>query len=170
MTSYKENPELFTFRRAVEADRPFIHKMNAETDTWGDPNKEYSDTFDEDTVFYVDGWTEGQGGVIVEENGESIGAAWLLDSTEENHGYGYVSAEYPEVAIAMAPGNTGKGLGTKLMQAVLDQAKADGKPGVSLCVVFGNDRAKHVYEKIGYVDKGVDEAEHAHVMLYTFDS
>ena len=41
MTSYKENPELFTFRRAVEADRPFIHKMNAETDTWGDPNKEY---------------------------------------------------------------------------------------------------------------------------------
>ena len=166
----------FVFRSATEADRPFILKMNKETETWGDPSREVSDTFKEDEQRYVGQWTQDQGGVIVEEkdggeeDGTPLGAAWLRTFTAAAPGTGYVADEYPEVAIAVAPGNTGKGLGRKLMQAVLDLAQTMGYPGVSLCVADGNDRAAHLYESIGYQHVGRDSSDEYAVMLYKFDS
>lgn len=159
-----------TFRRAQDSDRDFIHAMHREAETWGDPNKTLSEFFDEDDQLYVQEWSEDRGGVIVEDNGNPIGAAWLRTFTKDRPGTGFISEEYPEIALAIAPGNTGKGLGRKLMTTTLEQAREDGRPGVSLCVAHGNKRALHLYERIGFEHHG-ESADHTDtfaVMLYTF--
>lgn len=161
----------FVFRRATEADRPFLLKMNVQTETWGDPSRGVTDHFKEDEQRYVSNWTEDQGGVVLEdESGEPLGASWLRTFTAENPGHGYVSDEYPEVAIALAPGNTGQGLGRELMQATLDSAQTMGYPGVSLCVADGNDRAAYLYESMGYKTVGRDKTDSFTVMLYKFSA
>lgn len=170
MTSTNSTDSALLFRLAEEMDRDFIHEMHRQTETWGDGSREVGETFEEDDHHYVGKWTPDQGGVIAEEAGERIGAAWLRNFTAEDPGTGYVADEYPELAIAMAPGNTGKGLGQKLMLAMLEQAKDNGKPGVSLCVAEGNERARKLYEKLGFDHHGTTESGGGTyaVMLYTF--
>lgn len=170
MTSTDSTDSALVFRPAEEVDREFIHEMHRQAETWGDESRELGDSFEEDDHHYVGKWTPDQGGVIVEEAGRRIGAAWLRNFTADNPGTGYVADEYPEVAIAVAPGNTGKALGKKLMLAVLEQAKEHRKPGVSLCVAEGNERAMKLYEKLGYEQKGTKHTggETYAVMLHEF--
>lgn len=160
-------PSSISFRPARESDRGFLLEMFREADTWGE-DKDVSDSFAQDVVLYVDAWDENQGGVILEENGEPIGASWLLNKTDDEHAAGFVSADIPELAIALAKGKTGGGLGGKLLMAAVEVARDKGKPGVSLAVDLGNDRAFHVYEKLGFEDRGLNEEETCHVMLYDF--
>ena len=141
--------------------------MFRETDTWGE-DRDVSESFTEDVKLYVDAWSPEQGGVILEEDGEPIGASWLRNSTEEKHASGFISSEIPELAIALARGKTGGGLGKKLLMEAVSVARDKGKPGVSLAVDLGNDRAYHVYEKQGFVDQGLNEKGTCHVMLYDF--
>ena len=128
-----------TIRRAQEEDRDFLIRMNHLTETWGDEDAAQEQDFSESDRHYVGKWTPDQGGVIVVQAGEPIGAAWLRTFTAEDPGTGFVEEKYPEVAIALASGHTGGGLGRRLLTAALDQARDDGRPGVSLCVEKGND-------------------------------
>ena len=162
------NPNDIVFRRATEADRPFMEEMNKLTETFGDPNGELPSDYAETSEHYIGRWTEDQGGILVEEDGDKLGAAWLRNFTAENPGTGYIADDYPEVAIALTPGSTGKGLGGKLMRAVLDLAQVMGHPGISLCVHKDNPRAKHSYEKVGYQDIKMDDSGDYYVMLYKF--
>ncbi|WP_459612666.1 N-acetyltransferase family protein [Corynebacterium urogenitale] len=154
-------------RPATEADRPFLEDMFREADTWG-TDRPLSENFDDDLKKYVGTWDESQGGVIVEKDGTPIGATWLLNLTSELPGSGYVKDDIPELAIAMARGNTGAGLGRMLLNAALATARDAGKPGVSLAVDKGNDRAYHVYEKLGFVEVDYNKKTDCHVMLYDF--
>lgn len=156
-----------TYRLATEADRDFILAMFKETDTWGE-DRPVSDSFHDDVTVYVDRWDEDQGGVIALEHTDRIGASWLLTRSKERPGSGFVSAEVPELAIALAPGNTGKGLGKQLLNRAVELARQQGKPGVSLAVDLGNDRAYYVYEKYGFVDQGLNPEGTCHVMYYEF--
>ncbi|KAB1502854.1 GNAT family N-acetyltransferase [Corynebacterium sp. 320] len=167
-----------TFRRATNADREFIRQMNLETETWGDPTRELGENWRADEVRYVDHWSEDQGGVIAEAGVEdddgadpqaaALGAAWLRSFTAEDPGHGFLSEDYPEVAIALSPASTGKGIGRTLMTKTLDLARELGAPGVSLCVEDGNDRAKHLYESIGFEHVRRDSTGSYFVMLYRF--
>ena len=54
----------------------------------------------------------------------------------------------------------GRGYGKAATQLVLDAMKQDGKYGrVALCYVEGNDVAKHMYEKFGFVETERDGDE-----------
>lgn len=54
----------------------------------------------------------------------------------------------------------GRGYGKAATQLVLDSMKQDGKYGkVALCYVEGNDVAKHMYEKFGFVETERDGDE-----------
>lgn len=157
-----------TFRRPTEADRSFIEQMFREAETFGDPDRELPEDFPEVNRLYVDQWSEDQGGIIIQKDGADIGAAWLRVGTEEEHCSGFVRADVPEVALALSPGHPGGGLGTILMERAMLLAKASGAPGISLAVDFGNDRAEHVYERIGYQHQGLSEAGDCKVMYYEF--
>jgi GNAT superfamily N-acetyltransferase len=52
-----------------------------------------------------------------------IGAAWLRLWLGEEKGFGYVRDEIPELAIAVVPDFRGQGVGTKLLEQILNTAK-----------------------------------------------
>ena len=51
---------------------------------------------------------------------------------------------------------TGMGLGSFMMKVALDQAKKNGFEQVELGVFSDNDRAKHMYEKMGFKEYGMN--------------
>ena len=51
---------------------------------------------------------------------------------------------------------TGMGLGTFMMQIALEQARKNGFEQVELGVFSDNERARHLYEKSGYKEYGVN--------------
>ncbi|MBC2681243.1 GNAT family N-acetyltransferase [Corynebacterium anserum] len=156
-----------SFRPALEADRPFLEELFHEIDTWGE-DRPLSENFHNDREKYVGQWEESMGGVIAELNGQRVGATWLLELPQERCGSGYISEDIPELAISMVRGKTGHGLGRMLLKTALEVALDKGKPGVSLAVDKGNDRAYHVYETLGFKEVDYNHDTDCHVMLYDF--
>ena len=151
------------FRPATEEDRPTIHRLHRLTEVWDgdrDVDDDLGPKFAADDVKYVDRWSaERDGAIIAEIGGDVAGGAWLRHFTADDPGSGYISDEIPEVAIALEPDFTGRGLGKKLMAAALDFARDRGAPGVSLVVDADNERAYRSYLAAGFefVGAGPDD-------------
>ena len=69
--------------------------------------------------------------------------------------------------LAVAPEAQGRGVGTALVQACIDQARADGKAEVTLHTAASMLAAQRLYERVGFhrrpdrdlvVDDGPDDA------------
>jgi RimJ/RimL family protein N-acetyltransferase len=58
--------------------------------------------------------------------------------------------DVPHLGIGCADDFLGRGLGKRLMQAVMDKAREEGKKGVDLIVVQANERAWKLYEQYGF--------------------
>jgi ribosomal protein S18 acetylase RimI-like enzyme len=78
-----------------------------------------------------------------------IGAAWLRLWLGEEKGFGYVRDEIPELAIAVVPDFRGQGVGTKLLEQILNTAKMK-YPAVSLSV-RSNNPVLRLYERNGFL-------------------
>lgn len=52
--------------------------------------------------------------------------------------------------LAVDPGEQSRGVGTRLVKACLDQARADGLPAVVLSSATWMTTAHHIYEKLGF--------------------
>jgi ribosomal protein S18 acetylase RimI-like enzyme len=59
-----------------------------------------------------------------------------------------------DVAMAIHPDFQGQNIGTELMHAVEQLAKANGKTKLSLRVLSTNEKAIHFYKKCGYLEQG----------------
>lgn len=99
---------------------------------------------------YVEGWGRPTdlGVVATEDDGTPIGAAWVRLLVGDDAGYGYVDDATPELAIAVAPGTTGRGVGTAMLTRLLDVA-AEAFPAVCLSVRAGSP-ARRLYERLGF--------------------
>lgn len=120
---------------------------------------------------YVDDFgRQGDCAVIAEvgTNQESIGAAWYRLFSEDAPGYGFVSESVPEVAMAVAAPFRGMGVGRAMLEALIDLARKDDVPSLSLSVEIANTRALRLYENLGFVPVGGDE--HNHTMLLDLTS
>lgn len=96
------------------------------------------------------GWGRvGDSGCVAMRGVEALGAAWLRLWPGDDKGFGYISDEIPELAIAVIPHYRGKGIGTKLLVQVLDQANGQF-PDISLNVRQGN-AALRLYERAGFI-------------------
>jgi ribosomal protein S18 acetylase RimI-like enzyme len=69
-------------------------------------------------------------GIVAEQNGQVIGAAW----TRIIPAYGHVDNETPELAISVFPEFRGYGIGTKLMKKLFDILRYNGYTQTSLSV------------------------------------
>ena len=102
---------------------------------------------------YIEGWPQpGDLGVIAED-GAPIGTAWLRTLTAANPGYGYVDDTTPELSVGVIARYRGTGVGTRLLGALLKQARAPGVPAVSLTVEPDNP-AVRLYRRLGFVQIG----------------
>jgi GNAT superfamily N-acetyltransferase len=99
---------------------------------------------------YVSGWgRRGDASVIALEDGFPIGAAWFRLFTRDEPGFGFVDEQTPEVAIAVVPSRRGRGIGSELLDALVELAKEQGRSSLSLSVA-SDSPAMHVFEKQGF--------------------
>ncbi len=101
---------------------------------------------------YVDGWgCPSDIGVIAEDDGKTpVGAAWFRLFTAKRPGYGFIDGATPEVSIAVKQNRRGIGIGTALLQHLLEDATTARIPALSLSVSAENP-ALHLYERAGFV-------------------
>ncbi len=106
---------------------------------------------EEEPVYrYVIGWgRKGDNGVIALDEGFPAGAAWYRLFTEDEAGYGFVDEQTPELTIAVVPSRRGRGVGHELMTALLERARREGYPAISLSVEKDSPAVK-LYERYGF--------------------
>lgn len=86
-----------------------------------------------------------------------MGAAWLRTFPADDPGFGFVAADVPELAIGVLPAWRGRGIGTRLLRAVVA-----GAARVSLSVERANP-AVRLYVREGFV--AVDVGENSMTMV-----
>jgi ribosomal protein S18 acetylase RimI-like enzyme len=92
---------------------------------------------------------EGDAAMIAETISGAIGAAWYRHWTEAVHTYGYVDPTVPDLGIGVHPDYRGRGVGTALVEALLQFAASAGVRRMSLSVEADN-RAQHLYQRAGF--------------------
>lgn len=93
---------------------------------------------------------------VAEMNGKIVGAVW----SRTNEGYGNINSSTPHLAISLYKEYRSQGIGTAMMQRVLQFLKDKGYLQVSLGVNKEN-YAVNMYEKVGFkiIDDGADNTE-----------
>ena len=146
-------------RPATADDRPLLWRLLGEAAAWR-PDAEVltADALSDDAALarYARGWPrDGEVGVVAETRVETggpvaVGGSWLrlLGGTER--GYGWVADDVPELSIAVLAPWRGRGIGRRLLAAVLVSAGAAGHARVSLSVEDDNP-ARALYEQVGFV-------------------
>lgn len=151
MTEYRVRP--------IETeDVPFLWEMlyaSLHTQAGDEPLKPEI-VYSSELSKYVEGWGRAGdfGYIAVDPLGRRLGSITLRLYDEQNAGYGYVNAATPEMGMAVIEEARGKGLGTLLMQAALDEARQRGIQAVSLSV-DPNNAAIRLYRRFGFEEMGM---------------
>ncbi len=142
-----------TLRPATAGDAGFLAQMLVHAVNWDParPPMTHDAVMAEPTLaHYVTGWPRpGDIGVVAERDGAPVGAAWLRRFDADDPGYGFVADGVPELSIGVDPPHRGRGVGTALCRALLDEAAATGIARVSLSVEHAN-AARRLYERLGF--------------------
>ena len=115
---------------------------------------------------YVVGWGRtGDAGVVMEDDGTSVGAAWFRTFTQEEPGFGFVAPDVPEFGIALLAAYRDRGLGRRLTAEMLDVARHLGYERISLSVAPDNARARHLYASLGFTPVTTDDEGYSTMVL-----
>lgn len=102
-------------------------------------------------AMYVREWgrVDDRGFVAINRgNKRLIGAAWFRLLTGDDKGFGYIDDATPELSIIVLPKYQSKGIGTKLMTFLLEEASIY-HPVISLSVLSKNP-ALRLYQRSGF--------------------
>lgn len=105
-----------------------------------------------DLAKYVTNWGRpGDLGLIAEQNDShaALGAVWVRLYAGANKAYSPTTDDIPELAMAVLPAYMGRGIGSRLLQQLLDAARPH-YPAVALTVRTDNP-ALRLYQRIGFV-------------------
>ena len=99
---------------------------------------------------YVAGWGRAgdRGYAAFDEENVAVGAAWLRLWMGADKGFGWLADDVPELAMAVSPAWRGRGVGTQLLNGVLQRARGSCR-AVSLSVREDNP-AVRLYERAGF--------------------
>ncbi len=142
---------------AGEDDRAFLEAMLLEAAAWrpGAVRPAIAELLaDPDVAVYVEDWGRpGDSGVIAEQGGQRIGAAWYRRFSASAHGHGFLDAAIPELTLAVLASCRGRGVGSSLVGALITRARTEGYAALSLSVEVDNP-ACGVYERAGFIRAG----------------
>lgn len=140
--------------QAITADDvPFLWEMlyyAARMSEDGETSSEAA-KHDQHLNIYVKDWgRRGDQGVIAvdPQTSRQLGAAWIRLLTEDKSHYGYYDDETPELAIATLPEMTGQGVGSLLLESLIEQVRGH-IPAIVLTVRSDNP-ARRLYERFGF--------------------
>lgn len=104
--------------------------------------------FEPKIYIYIDGFGNKAGdcGVVAEQNGTLLGAAW----TRIIPAYGHIDDNTPELAISVLPKFRGQNVGTLMMKKLFALLCERGYKQTSLSVQKENP-AVRFYQRLGYV-------------------
>jgi ribosomal protein S18 acetylase RimI-like enzyme len=141
-------------RPAGSQDVPFLRDMLRHAYYWR--VESVTESGEPPVQRYVERWGRpGDTALIAIQDFQRVGAAWFRLFTDDNPGYGFVDEETPELSIAIVPSKRGTGLGSELLDALLDRARADGYDAITLSVEKGSP-AVGLYERHGFERLGED--------------
>ena len=157
MATSARGPTLLpVFRLSARADPAFLAEMLYEAVNWRDDGAEERPPFDEmlehnELRRYIEGW--GRVGdvaiVALDRRDEPVGGAWYRLFTVDEPGYGFVDANTPELSIALYPECRRQHVGALLLGTLLQRARTDGYPAMSLSVARENP-ARRLYARHGF--------------------
>jgi ribosomal protein S18 acetylase RimI-like enzyme len=151
---------IWKIRLATPDDLPFLREMLYEAVCWR-PNQQHPPIEEllsrpELAKLLEGSGRDGDTAVIAElEDGSPAGAAWYRFWTPENHTYGFVDANTPELGIAVRKDVRQQGIGTALLKALLEHARRSKIPRISLSVEAEN-YSRLMYEKFGFRKAGIE--------------
>jgi ribosomal protein S18 acetylase RimI-like enzyme len=101
---------------------------------------------------YLENW--GQPGdlgffVALKKEKKPIGAGWFRQFSKEEPGLGFVDESIPELILAVLPEYQNQGLGRHLLTRLINQARLEGYPGLSV-TVHKNNPAKGLYDRLDF--------------------
>ena len=124
----------------------------------GEENPPHELIFDPEIYVYIkDFGGKDDCGVVAEQDGKTVGAAW----TRIIPAYGNIDDKTPELAISVLPEYRGKGIGTALMAYLFELLRERGYRRTALSVQQNNP-AVRFYQRLGYVitDEKLDHVGH----------
>ncbi|WP_267207605.1 GNAT family N-acetyltransferase [Corynebacterium sp. Marseille-P8863] len=153
----------FQFRRAVEADRTYLQRLNYLTEVFGDEDapmhEQHRDSIVSGVDDYVYGWDpDSDGGIIAtDEFHTPAGGLWFRYWDAPSKGHANLGPDIPELAIAIEGRFAGQRLGALLLEQAVQLGREQGAERLALWVDPDNPRARHRYEQFGFDDvKGLD--------------
>lgn len=112
-------------------------------------------------IYYEDFGKPDDRCLCAEKVGKVIGAVWVRNID----GYGSVDSETPEFAVSVLKEFRGQGIGTVLMQHMLENMRDAGCCRASLAVQKDN-YAFEMYRKLGF--RVIGENDQEYIMIYVF--
>ncbi len=144
----------FSIRPLLASDQDFLWEMlyQAIYVAPGSPPLPRSVLQQPELAHYAADWGQRPGdlGKVAQLNAtqQPVGAAWLRLFAADDPGYGFIAAEIPEISLAVIPSCRGMGIGSALLNDLIDAAKGC-YPALSLSVTQGN-YAQKMYEIAGF--------------------
>ena len=96
--------------------------------------------------------------LVADADGKIVGAVWVRIMED----YGHVDDETPSFAISLYKGYRGRGIGTALMEKMLELLRESGYRKASLAVQKEN-YAVRMYKKVGF--EIIDENDEEYIMI-----
>jgi ribosomal-protein-alanine N-acetyltransferase len=126
---------MVTYRQMTPADVPFISRLESETFSMPWSAASFLEMIEkEDARYYV-----------AEEDGQLLGGCGVL----------MIVGEGNITNVVVAPEMRNKGVGTGLLQYMMEEGQKEGLTAYTLEVRVSNAQAIHVYEKLGFVSEGI---------------
>lgn len=144
-------------REGQKTDLPFLKQMLFEAFFWHSEQErpDRGEFLNQPAILkLLANWGRpGDRAIIALENEKPIGAAWYRLWTEDDHSYGFVDAHTPEIGMAVHSNFRSKGIGRRLLRALIDKARKDGFSALCLSVDPRNF-ARKLYETERFVKVG----------------